>query len=111
MYQVKVQLTDVFFKFQIRNSKAGHLCMDQGMKENHTATLHPCHGWGPQVQHSASLSFHYFRLENTNNSLVGFASDMIYSSVSLMGSAETLSGSRSAVRIKILSSCTFWLKA
>lgn len=23
--------------------------MDQGIKENHTATLHPCHGWGPQV--------------------------------------------------------------
>lgn len=37
--------------FQIRNSKVSHLCMDQGVKENHTATLHPCHGWGPQVGH------------------------------------------------------------
>lgn len=36
--------------FQIRNSKVNHLCMDQGIKENHTATLHPCHGWGPQVE-------------------------------------------------------------
>ncbi|XP_053729569.1 polypeptide N-acetylgalactosaminyltransferase 17 [Synchiropus splendidus] len=34
---------------EIRNSKASHLCMDQGVKENHTATLHPCHGWGPQL--------------------------------------------------------------
>lgn len=40
----------VILLFQIRNSKASHLCVDQGMKENHTATLHPCHGWGPQVQ-------------------------------------------------------------
>lgn len=36
--------------FQIRNAKVSHLCMDQGIKENHTATLHPCHGWGPQVE-------------------------------------------------------------
>lgn len=40
-----------FFKFQLRNSKASHLCLDQGVKENHTAILHPCHGWGPQVKH------------------------------------------------------------
>ncbi|PWA19468.1 hypothetical protein CCH79_00019051 [Gambusia affinis] len=37
------------FYGEIRNSKVSHLCMDQGMKENHTATLHPCHGWGPQL--------------------------------------------------------------
>uniref|UniRef100_A0A8C9TWU2 Polypeptide N-acetylgalactosaminyltransferase n=1 Tax=Scleropages formosus TaxID=113540 RepID=A0A8C9TWU2_SCLFO len=34
---------------EIRNTKVSHLCMDQGVKENHTATLHPCHGWGPQL--------------------------------------------------------------
>ncbi|XP_030236225.1 polypeptide N-acetylgalactosaminyltransferase 17 isoform X2 [Gadus morhua] len=34
---------------EIRNSKASHLCMDQGERDNHTATLHPCHGWGPQL--------------------------------------------------------------
>ncbi|XP_054649950.1 polypeptide N-acetylgalactosaminyltransferase 17 isoform X1 [Dunckerocampus dactyliophorus] len=34
---------------EVRNSKATHLCLDQGIKENHTATLHPCHGWGPQL--------------------------------------------------------------
>ncbi|XP_057695533.1 polypeptide N-acetylgalactosaminyltransferase 17-like [Corythoichthys intestinalis] len=34
---------------EIRNSKVSHLCLDQGMKENHTVTLHPCHGWGPQL--------------------------------------------------------------
>ncbi|XP_019717129.1 putative polypeptide N-acetylgalactosaminyltransferase-like protein 3 isoform X1 [Hippocampus comes] len=34
---------------EMRNSKASHLCLDQGMRENHTATLHPCHGWGPQI--------------------------------------------------------------
>lgn len=44
------QLKNCFIVAQIRNSKVGHLCMDQGIKENHTATLHPCHGWGPQVQ-------------------------------------------------------------
>ncbi|MFT7803725.1 putative polypeptide N-acetylgalactosaminyltransferase-like protein 3 [Arapaima gigas] len=33
---------------EIRNTKVSHLCMDQGARENHTATLHPCHGWGPQ---------------------------------------------------------------
>lgn len=36
--------------WQIRNSNATHLCVDQGVKENHTATLHPCHGWNPQVE-------------------------------------------------------------
>lgn len=47
-----------FIFAQVRNSKGGHLCMDQGIKENHTATLHPCHGWGSQVQgqhHKACL--------------------------------------------------------
>ncbi|XP_048838390.1 polypeptide N-acetylgalactosaminyltransferase 17 [Brienomyrus brachyistius] len=34
---------------EIRNTKVSHLCVDQGIKENHTATLHPCHGWGPQL--------------------------------------------------------------
>ncbi|XP_066552048.1 polypeptide N-acetylgalactosaminyltransferase 17 [Amia ocellicauda] len=33
---------------EIRNSKATHLCVDQGRKENHTSILHPCHGWGAQ---------------------------------------------------------------
>uniref|UniRef100_A0A3Q3J7U5 Polypeptide N-acetylgalactosaminyltransferase n=1 Tax=Monopterus albus TaxID=43700 RepID=A0A3Q3J7U5_MONAL len=34
---------------EMRNSEASHLCMDQGIKENHTATLHPCHGWDPRL--------------------------------------------------------------
>lgn len=53
--------------------------MDQGMKENHTATLHPCHGWGPQVQHghlmlnkSASLTaiFAYLLKTHTHTQLI-----------------------------------------
>lgn len=38
------------FGWQIYNSNATHLCLDQGVKENHVATLHPCHGWNPQVE-------------------------------------------------------------
>ncbi|KAG2459408.1 GLT17 acetylgalactosaminyltransferase, partial [Polypterus senegalus] len=34
---------------ELRNSKANHLCVDQGIKDNHTAILYPCHGWGPQL--------------------------------------------------------------
>ncbi|XP_033833346.1 polypeptide N-acetylgalactosaminyltransferase 17 [Periophthalmus magnuspinnatus] len=41
--------SNTVFYGEMRNSKASHLCMDQGLKENHTATLHPCHGWGPQL--------------------------------------------------------------
>ncbi|XP_061684014.1 polypeptide N-acetylgalactosaminyltransferase 17-like isoform X2 [Syngnathoides biaculeatus] len=40
---------DTLYYGEIRNSKVSHLCLDQGVKENHTATLHPCHGWGPQL--------------------------------------------------------------
>uniref|UniRef100_A0A8C4X9T0 Polypeptide N-acetylgalactosaminyltransferase n=1 Tax=Erpetoichthys calabaricus TaxID=27687 RepID=A0A8C4X9T0_ERPCA len=34
---------------ELRNSKANHLCVDQGIKDNHTAILYPCHGWAPQL--------------------------------------------------------------
>ncbi|KAM6946091.1 polypeptide N-acetylgalactosaminyltransferase 17 [Aplochiton taeniatus] len=34
---------------EVRNTNVSHLCIDQGEKENHTATLHPCHGHGPQL--------------------------------------------------------------
>ncbi|XP_077396563.1 polypeptide N-acetylgalactosaminyltransferase 17 isoform X1 [Festucalex cinctus] len=34
---------------EMRNSKTSHLCLDQGVKDNHTAILHSCHGWGPQI--------------------------------------------------------------
>ncbi|KAM9319009.1 polypeptide N-acetylgalactosaminyltransferase 17 [Pholidichthys leucotaenia] len=40
---------NTLFYGEIRNSKVSHLCMDQGIRENHTAILHPCHGWGPQI--------------------------------------------------------------
>lgn len=96
--------------------------MDQGMKENHTATLHPCHGWGPQVQHghqtlnqmaTECISHHYlcFSLENPHSSLVYFTSDMIYSCVSYTGSAEILLGESSAVRIKMFLCCTLCAEA
>lgn len=72
-----IGLTSHFsFKFQMRNSKASHLCLDQGVKENHTAILHPCHGFGPQVQtlnkilHSTSLTTVCASHLNTNNLLV-----------------------------------------
>ncbi|XP_069368436.1 polypeptide N-acetylgalactosaminyltransferase 17-like [Paralichthys olivaceus] len=35
------------FYGEVRNSKATHLCLDQGNKER--PILHPCHGWGPQI--------------------------------------------------------------
>ncbi|XP_005953724.1 polypeptide N-acetylgalactosaminyltransferase 17 [Haplochromis burtoni] len=54
VYPEMRRYNDTLFYGEVRNSKASHLCMDQGVKENHTATLHPCHGWGPQVQHSSS---------------------------------------------------------
>ncbi|XP_016321017.1 putative polypeptide N-acetylgalactosaminyltransferase-like protein 3 [Sinocyclocheilus anshuiensis] len=40
---------NTLFYGEIRNTNVTHLCVDQGIKENHTATLHPCHGWGPQL--------------------------------------------------------------
>ncbi|XP_072308676.1 polypeptide N-acetylgalactosaminyltransferase 17 [Eucyclogobius newberryi] len=36
------------FYGEMRNSKASHLCIDQGEMENHTAIMHLCHGWAPQ---------------------------------------------------------------
>ncbi|XP_039893713.1 polypeptide N-acetylgalactosaminyltransferase 17 [Simochromis diagramma] len=49
VYPEMRRYNDTLFYGEVRNSKASHLCMDQGVKENHTATLHPCHGWGPQL--------------------------------------------------------------
>ncbi|CAB1423823.1 unnamed protein product, partial [Pleuronectes platessa] len=49
VYPEMRRYNNTLFYGEIRNSRASHLCMDQGMKENHTATLHPCHGWGPQL--------------------------------------------------------------
>ncbi|KAG7480149.1 polypeptide N-acetylgalactosaminyltransferase 17 [Solea senegalensis] len=49
VYPEMRRYNNTLFYGEIRNSKVSHLCMDQGMKENHTATLHPCHGWGPQI--------------------------------------------------------------
>nr|XP_040049921.1 polypeptide N-acetylgalactosaminyltransferase 17 [Gasterosteus aculeatus aculeatus] len=49
VYPEMRRYNDTLYYGEIRNSKASHLCVDQGMKENHTATLHPCHGWGPQL--------------------------------------------------------------
>ncbi|CAG6008315.1 unnamed protein product [Menidia menidia] len=49
VYPEMRRYNNTVFYGEIRNSKVSHLCMDQGMKENHTATLHPCHGWGPQL--------------------------------------------------------------
>uniref|UniRef100_A0A3P8TD58 Polypeptide N-acetylgalactosaminyltransferase n=1 Tax=Amphiprion percula TaxID=161767 RepID=A0A3P8TD58_AMPPE len=49
VYPEMRRYNNTLFYGEIRNSKVSHLCMDQGMKENHTATLHPCHGWGPQL--------------------------------------------------------------
>lgn len=60
-FQMKQIFKDAFW-FQIRNSKVNHLCMDQGMKENHTATLHPCHGWGPQVKPHSQQNGHALHL-------------------------------------------------
>uniref|UniRef100_A0A8C6TGW0 Polypeptide N-acetylgalactosaminyltransferase n=1 Tax=Neogobius melanostomus TaxID=47308 RepID=A0A8C6TGW0_9GOBI len=49
VYPEMRRYSNTLFYGEIRNNKASHLCMDQGMKENHTASLHPCHGWGPQL--------------------------------------------------------------
>ncbi|KAJ8280788.1 hypothetical protein GJAV_G00058980 [Gymnothorax javanicus] len=40
---------DTVFYGKVRNSKASHLCMDQGPLEKHTASLYPCHGWDSQL--------------------------------------------------------------
>ncbi|XP_061733614.1 polypeptide N-acetylgalactosaminyltransferase 17-like isoform X2 [Nerophis ophidion] len=34
---------------EMRNSKAKHLCLDQGVRENYTAILFQCHGLTPQL--------------------------------------------------------------
>ncbi|XP_061916637.1 polypeptide N-acetylgalactosaminyltransferase 17-like isoform X2 [Entelurus aequoreus] len=34
---------------EMRSSKANHLCLDQGIKENYTAILFACHGLSPQL--------------------------------------------------------------
>ncbi|KAK5905267.1 hypothetical protein CesoFtcFv8_006748 [Champsocephalus esox] len=49
VYPEMRRYNNTVFYGEIRNSNASHLCMDQGIKENHTATLHPCHGTGPQI--------------------------------------------------------------
>ncbi|XP_049582871.1 polypeptide N-acetylgalactosaminyltransferase 17 isoform X2 [Syngnathus scovelli] len=40
--------SDTLYYGELRNSKASHLCLDDGMNENRTATLYPCHGLNPQ---------------------------------------------------------------
>ncbi|XP_042153333.1 polypeptide N-acetylgalactosaminyltransferase 17 isoform X6 [Oncorhynchus tshawytscha] len=49
VYPEMRRYNNTLFYGEIRSSKATHLCMDQGEKVNHTATLHPCHGMGPQL--------------------------------------------------------------
>ncbi|KAJ0063809.1 hypothetical protein NL108_006778 [Boleophthalmus pectinirostris] len=49
VYPEMRKYSNTVFYGEMRNSEASHLCMDQGLKENHTVTLHPCHGWGPQL--------------------------------------------------------------
>ncbi|KAM6987414.1 LOW QUALITY PROTEIN: polypeptide N-acetylgalactosaminyltransferase 17-like [Tautogolabrus adspersus] len=49
VYPEMRKYNNTVFYGEIRNSKISHLCMDQGVKENHTAIVHPCHGWGPQL--------------------------------------------------------------
>ncbi|XP_051963347.1 polypeptide N-acetylgalactosaminyltransferase 17-like [Xyrauchen texanus] len=49
IYPEMRRYNNTLFYGEIRNTNVTHLCVDQGMKENHTATLHPCHGWGPQL--------------------------------------------------------------
>lgn len=89
--------------------------MDQGIKENHTATLHPCHGTGPQVTPdprpnclrvplSPCLCF-LFKPCTTHECLPH--SDMIYSCVSHTGCNGILLGESSAVRKKMFPCCTF----
>lgn len=40
---------NTLFYGQIRSTKVNHLCIDQGEKANHTAIVHPCHEWVPQL--------------------------------------------------------------
>uniref|UniRef100_A0AAY5EH98 Polypeptide N-acetylgalactosaminyltransferase n=1 Tax=Electrophorus electricus TaxID=8005 RepID=A0AAY5EH98_ELEEL len=49
IYPEMRRYNNTLFYGEIRNTNVTHLCVDQGVKENHTATLHPCHGWSPQV--------------------------------------------------------------
>ncbi|XP_016306048.1 putative polypeptide N-acetylgalactosaminyltransferase-like protein 3 [Sinocyclocheilus anshuiensis] len=49
IYPEMRRYNNTLFYGEIRNTNVTHLCLDQGIKENHTATLHPCHGWGPQL--------------------------------------------------------------
>ncbi|XP_073779598.1 polypeptide N-acetylgalactosaminyltransferase 17 isoform X2 [Danio rerio] len=49
IYPEMRRYNNTVFYGEIRNTNVTHLCVDQGIKENHTATLHPCHGWGPQL--------------------------------------------------------------
>uniref|UniRef100_A0A673K4K1 Polypeptide N-acetylgalactosaminyltransferase n=1 Tax=Sinocyclocheilus rhinocerous TaxID=307959 RepID=A0A673K4K1_9TELE len=49
IYPEMKRYNNTLFYGEIRNTNVTHLCLDQGIKENHTATLHPCHGWGPQL--------------------------------------------------------------
>uniref|UniRef100_A0AAR2JC33 Polypeptide N-acetylgalactosaminyltransferase n=1 Tax=Pygocentrus nattereri TaxID=42514 RepID=A0AAR2JC33_PYGNA len=49
IYPEMRRYNSTLFYGEIRNINVTHLCVDQGVKENHTATLHPCHGWGPQL--------------------------------------------------------------
>ncbi|XP_074497285.1 polypeptide N-acetylgalactosaminyltransferase 17 [Sebastes fasciatus] len=49
VYPEMRRYNNTLFYGEMRNSKASHLCMDQGKKENHSATIYPCHGWGPQL--------------------------------------------------------------
>ncbi|XP_067307201.1 polypeptide N-acetylgalactosaminyltransferase 17 [Pseudorasbora parva] len=49
IYPEMRRYNNTLFYGEIRNTNVTHLCVDQGIKENHTATLHPCHGWGPQL--------------------------------------------------------------
>ncbi|XP_034024447.1 polypeptide N-acetylgalactosaminyltransferase 17 isoform X1 [Thalassophryne amazonica] len=48
VYPEMRKYNNTLFYGETRNSKASHLCLDQGPKENNTAILHPCHGWSPQ---------------------------------------------------------------
>ncbi|XP_076833111.1 polypeptide N-acetylgalactosaminyltransferase 17 [Brachyhypopomus gauderio] len=49
IYPEMRRYNSTLFYGEIRNTNVSHLCVDQGVKENHTASLHPCHGWGPQL--------------------------------------------------------------
>ncbi|XP_060799661.1 polypeptide N-acetylgalactosaminyltransferase 17 isoform X2 [Neoarius graeffei] len=49
IYPEMRRYNNTLFYGEIRNSNVTHLCVDQGEKENHTATLYPCHGWNPQL--------------------------------------------------------------